>query len=74
MHRERITRESMDSVRDAGGAWRALHGSGTRRPRRRVNDAWIDVTATLDPATTPVYEGDAPMTFEFLWTCAEATR
>jgi arylformamidase len=29
-------------------------------------DAWIDVTATLDPATTPVYEGDAPMKFEFL--------
>ena len=28
--------------------------------------AWIDVTATLDPATTPVYEGDAPMIFEFL--------
>jgi arylformamidase len=27
---------------------------------------WIDATATLDPATTPVYEGDAPMTFEFL--------
>jgi arylformamidase len=27
---------------------------------------WIDVTATLDPATTPVYEGDAPMKFEFL--------
>ena len=27
---------------------------------------WIDVTATLDPATTPVYEGDAPMSFEFL--------
>jgi arylformamidase len=27
---------------------------------------WIDVTATLDPATTPVYEGDAPMRFEFL--------
>jgi hypothetical protein len=25
---------------------------------------WIDVTATLDPATTPVYEGDAPMKFE----------
>jgi arylformamidase len=24
------------------------------------------VTATLDPATTPVYEGDAPMKFEFL--------
>src|SRR6266404_4584857 len=28
--------------------------------------AWIDVTATLDPATTPIYEGDAPMRFEFL--------
>ena len=27
---------------------------------------WIDVTATLDPAATPVYEGDAPMSFEFL--------
>jgi arylformamidase len=27
---------------------------------------WIDATATLDPATTPVYEGDAPMTFRFL--------
>jgi arylformamidase len=27
---------------------------------------WIDVTATLDPATTPVYEGNAPMKFAFL--------
>lgn len=27
---------------------------------------WIDVTAALDPATTPVYEGDAPMKFDFL--------
>jgi len=27
---------------------------------------WIDATAMLDPATTPVYEGDAPMRFEFL--------
>jgi arylformamidase len=31
-----------------------------------MSAAWIDVTATLDPATTPVYEGDAPMKFEFL--------
>jgi arylformamidase len=31
-----------------------------------THDAWIDVTATLDSATTPVYEGDAPMSFEFL--------
>ena len=27
---------------------------------------WIDVTAALDPARTPVYTGDAPMKFEFL--------
>ena len=27
---------------------------------------WIDATATLDPATTPVYAGDAPLKFEFL--------
>jgi arylformamidase len=31
-----------------------------------TSGVWIDVTATLDPATTPVYEGDAPMSFEFL--------
>jgi arylformamidase len=31
-----------------------------------IAGGWIDVTATLDPATTPVYEGDAPMSFEFL--------
>jgi|1185.fasta_scaffold20669_2 arylformamidase len=27
---------------------------------------WIDATATLDPSTTPVYQGDAPMKFDFL--------
>src|SRR6188474_1046637 len=27
---------------------------------------WIDATATLDPTTTPVYQGDAPMKFDFL--------
>jgi arylformamidase len=31
-----------------------------------ATNQWIDATATLDPATTPVYEGDAPMNFEFL--------
>jgi len=40
-------------------------------PRTGKGDAltpggWMDVTATLDPVTTPVYEGDAPMVFEFL--------
>jgi arylformamidase len=31
-----------------------------------TSNGWIDATATLDPATTPVYEGDAPINFEFL--------
>lgn len=35
-------------------------------PSLATSGGWIDVTATLDPATTPVYEGDAPMKFEFL--------
>ena len=37
-------------------------GSSTVAPA----GAWIDATATLDPATTPVYAGDAPMKFDFL--------
>ena len=28
--------------------------------------AWVDVSVTLDPATTPVYEGDPGMRFEFV--------
>jgi len=40
-------------------------------PRADSTDAftssgWLDASATLDPATTPVYEGDAPMKFDFL--------
>ena len=31
-----------------------------------MSTGWMDATATLDPATTPVYEGDAPMKFDFL--------
>jgi arylformamidase len=31
-----------------------------------MSSGWIDATATLDPATTPVYEGNAPLKFEFL--------
>jgi kynurenine formamidase len=27
---------------------------------------WIDATATLDSATTPVYEGNAPLKFDFI--------
>jgi len=35
-------------------------------PTSPISSGWIDVTATLDPATTPIYEGDAPLKFEFL--------
>jgi len=41
----------------------APRDSGTRELSA---EGWIDVTATLDPAKTPVYEGDAPMRFDFL--------
>ena len=36
------------------------------RSEMPISGGWIDATATLDPATTPIYEGDAPMRFEFL--------
>lgn len=39
-----------------------IEGAPTALP----SDGWIDATATLDPSTTPVYEGDAPMRFDFL--------
>jgi len=36
-------------------------------PIQTVDDGgWIDATATLDPNTTPIYAGDAPMKFDFL--------
>lgn len=45
-----------------------LVGCAPRKPDSNELSArgWIDVTATLDPTTTPVYEGDAPMKFDFL--------
>jgi len=62
--------------RIAAGAVAILTGLACTPHQPRLGDAgmavaggsseWIDVTATLDPATTPVYEGDAPMKFEFL--------
>src|ERR1700741_662432 len=39
---------------------------GTTTVAGPTSAGWIDATATLDPATTPVYAGDAPMKFEFL--------
>jgi arylformamidase len=35
-------------------------------PEVSLSSGWIDATATLDPATTPIYAGDAPLKFEFL--------
>ena len=46
-------------------AFACASSSGTT-PLGGGSTGWIDVTTTLDPSTTPVYEGDAPMTFEFL--------
>jgi arylformamidase len=43
----------------------ACASSSVRSPAGAPEN-WIDATTTLDPATTPVYEGDAPMKFEFL--------
>jgi arylformamidase len=40
--------------------------SSAARTETQLAAGWIDVTATLDSATTPVYEGDAPMSFQFL--------
>ena len=49
----------------------AAAGSGImaftpQRTTATQSAAWIDVTATLDPATTPVYDGNSPLRFEFL--------
>jgi len=33
---------------------------------REPSAEWVDVSASLDPTRTPVYEGDAPMKFTFL--------
>src|SRR5436853_2587658 len=38
----------------------------TMATRELSAQGWIDVTATLDPARTPVYAGDAPMKFDCL--------
>ena len=43
-----------------------VSGCGPSGQRELSAEGWIDVTATLDPAKTPVYQGDAPMKFDFL--------
>jgi GntP family gluconate:H+ symporter len=42
-----------------------LVGCAPREPQLSAQ-GWVDVTATLDPERTPVYQGDAPMKFDFL--------
>jgi arylformamidase len=46
----------------------AVLSVGAWTPQRQAlkSNAWIDATATLDPATTPVYEGNAPLKFDFV--------
>ena len=50
----------------SGVATLALAAVACQGPGERQTAVWIDATATLDSATTPVYEGDAPMRFDFL--------
>src|SRR4029079_3119970 len=40
--------------------------SASNRGASGADAGYIDATVTLDQSTTPVYEGDAPMRFEFL--------
>jgi arylformamidase len=49
-------------------AWTPQQQTASRVATRGalLSNGWIDATATLDPATTPVYEGNAPLKFEFL--------
>jgi arylformamidase len=44
----------------------ASTSTSTAEQRGLAPDGWIDVSATLQPGRTPVYEGDAPMVFTFL--------
>lgn len=44
----------------------AACASAPNRGSASAGETYIDATVTLDPSTTPVYEGDAPMRFEFL--------
>jgi arylformamidase len=49
----------------AGLVLAAVACQGSARPDLSGSN-WIDATATLDSATTPVFPGDAPLRFEFL--------
>lgn len=40
--------------------------AGAQARESATADAWIDVTAPIDPKTTPVYPGNAPIKLDFL--------
>jgi arylformamidase len=44
----------------------AACASASNRGSSGADAGYIDATVTLDQSTTPVYEGDAPLRFEFL--------
>ena len=47
--------------------WLILAVVACRAPAKPdTGTPWIDASATLDPATTPVYEGNAPLKFDFM--------
>ena len=46
----------------ASPRYASFYASDTSVP----SSGWIDATTTLDPATTPVYEGNAPLKFDFV--------
>ena len=64
---DRITsRISLIAVLAAAALGCSSQPQGTTTAAGSTSAGWIDATATLDPATTPVYAGDAPMKFDFL--------
>ena len=49
-----------------GAALLALALVGVSEAQKKSSSGWIDITAPLDPNTTPVFPGDAPLKFDFL--------
>lgn len=72
MHREDIgarSRRTIATIMVVGLVACSTQQQATPRvaaPDAMSAQGWIDVSATLDPAKSPVYEGDAPMKFAFL--------
>jgi S-formylglutathione hydrolase len=46
---------------DLGGG-----GLAVAQPPTNAGDGWIDISAPIDPRTTPVYPGNAPLKLDFL--------